>query len=40
MIGVYPLSDAWLKLTTVDPLVDSDDEGDEHTRHEYSKPIV
>lgn len=32
------MSDAWLKVTTVDPLVDSDDEGDEFIRYEYSKP--
>jgi hypothetical protein len=32
------LSDAWLKVTTVDPLVDSDDsDEDEYARHEYSK---
>lgn len=32
--------DAWSKATTVDPLVDSDDEGDEFIRYEYSKPSV
>lgn len=32
--------DAWSKVTTVDPLVDSDDEGDEFIRYEYSKPSV
>jgi hypothetical protein len=32
------VSDAWLKATTVDPLADSDDEGDEFVRYEYSKP--
>ncbi|KAF9454898.1 hypothetical protein P691DRAFT_780266 [Macrolepiota fuliginosa MF-IS2] len=33
------LQHTWLKVTTVDPLVDSDEEGDEHTRHEYMQRL-
>ena len=34
------IPDAWRKVTTADPLADSDDDGggdDEHARYEYSK---
>ncbi|KAF5355707.1 hypothetical protein D9756_003941 [Leucocoprinus leucothites] len=35
------LQHAWLKVTTVDPLIDSDDDDDddEHTRHEYMQRL-
>ncbi|KAJ3558418.1 hypothetical protein NP233_g11513 [Leucocoprinus birnbaumii] len=33
------LQHAWLKVTTVDPLIDSDDDDDEHARHEYMQRL-